>query len=107
MESITAQALSAHLASNPHSRVIDVREQEELSYGMIAGAEHIPMQTIPTALPQLGDKTQQVLIIVCHAGVRSLHVAQYLEQQGFQKVFNLLGGMNSWALEVDNTVTVY
>jgi len=107
MKQLTATELSAYLLENPATVVVDVREEDELVYGKIDQALHIPMQTIPGALEQLGDKESQDIVVVCHAGVRSQHVAQYLDGLGYLKVMNLLGGMNSWARDVDNTMSVY
>lgn len=107
MQHLTAPELSTYLTDHPQAIVVDVRESDELVHGMIEGALHIPMQTIPVSLDQLGDKDSQAIVVVCHAGVRSQHVAQYLEGMGYSHIYNLLGGMNSWAMEVDSSVAVY
>jgi rhodanese-related sulfurtransferase len=44
---------------------------------------------------------------VCHAGVRSLNVAVWLRNQGFEKVQSLSGGIDGWSLEVDPAVPRY
>lgn len=106
MQHIEAKALAQLLTDAPDTKVVDVREADELVYGVIEGALHIPMNTIPAQLAQLGEQTDPV-VVVCHAGVRSQHVAQFLEQAGFSQVINLIGGMNSWATDVDSSVSVY
>lgn len=107
MQQITATDLAQLLLEHPQTLVVDVREAHELVHGMIDGAIHIPMQTIPTSLGLLGDKETQHIVVVCHGGVRSQHVAQYLDEQGYRHVINLIGGMNSWAMNVDDSVSVY
>ncbi len=107
MEQLTATEVAQLLLDHPQTLVIDVRESHELVHGMIDGALHIPMQSIPTSLGLLGDKEEQSLVIVCHAGMRSQHVAHYLDEQGYRHVMNLIGGMNSWAMNVDDSVSVY
>lgn len=70
--------------------VIDIREDFEVQMGMLEGAVHIPMNTIPERLNELdGDKTYY---IVCAHGVRSERVTQYLTEQHY-KVVNVQGGM--------------
>jgi rhodanese-related sulfurtransferase len=107
MKQLSAKDVTTLLSEDQHAKVVDVRELHELSYGKIAQALHIPMQQIPSELHQLGDDLEQTIILVCHAGMRSMHVAKYLEGLGYSNVINLVGGMNSWASDVDNTMSVY
>ena len=77
--------------------VIDVREDEEVAQGMIEGAIHIPLQTIPDAKDEL-DKNKHYTF-VCRSGGRSTKAALYMEEHGF-KVTNMTGGMMNWKGEV-------
>jgi rhodanese-related sulfurtransferase len=45
--------------------------------------------------------------VMCHAGGRSMRVAQFLANQGFTKVLNLSGGIAAWSDHVDATVPHY
>ncbi|MEE8306244.1 MAG: rhodanese-like domain-containing protein, partial [Gammaproteobacteria bacterium] len=47
------------------------------------------------------------LVVMCHGGMRSLQVAQYLTDQGFADVYNLSGGIDAWSQEVDPAVPRY
>ena len=107
MKQLSARDVSDLLADDSLAILVDVREEHELGYGKIERALHIPMQQIPNELHQLGDGVDQTIVVVCHAGIRSMHVAQYLEGLGYSNIINLLGGMNSWATYVDTTMTVY
>jgi rhodanese-related sulfurtransferase len=44
---------------------------------------------------------------LCHHGMRSLQVANYLAQNGFAHVVNLQGGIDAWSHEVDPSVPRY
>lgn len=77
--------------------VIDVREDEEVAQGMIEGAIHIPLQTIPEAKDELNKDKHYTF--VCRSGGRSTKAALYMEEQGF-KVSNMTGGMMNWQGEV-------
>jgi len=46
-------------------------------------------------------------VVICHHGVRSFHVARYLESVGFENVINLSGGVAAWADEVDPAMPRY
>lgn len=74
--------------------LLDVREDDEWQRGHVAGAQHIPMGDVPARIDEIDrDAT---LYVVCHAGGRSLRVAQYLVRNGFEPI-NVTGGMLAWA----------
>jgi queuine tRNA-ribosyltransferase len=74
--------------------LLDVREDDEWQRGHAAGAQHIPMGDVPARIDEIDrDAT---LYVVCHAGGRSLRVAQYLARNGFEPI-NVTGGMLAWA----------
>ncbi len=50
---------------------------------------------------------EQRIIAVCHHGVRSLHVANWLRSQGFEEAQSLLGGIDAWSRQVDASVPRY
>lgn len=76
-------------------RVIDIRQPAELNGGIIPGAEALPMHTIPLRINEL--KQDETLIMVCRSGARSAQACMFLQQQGYDNVFNLRGGMMAWA----------
>jgi len=76
-------------------RVIDIRQPAELNAGIIPGAEALPMHTIPLRINEL--KRDEKLIMVCRSGARSAQACMFLQQQGYENVFNLRGGMIAWA----------
>lgn len=76
-------------------RVIDIRQPAELNSGIIPGAEALPMHTIPLRMSELNPKEK--LIMVCRSGARSAQACMFLQQQGYDKVYNLRGGMMAWA----------
>ena len=104
---ITARALAADLQSAAaHPVLLDVREAWEVATAQIAGSKNIPMGEIPSrAFQELDPETH--IVTICHAGVRSLNVALWLRNQGFEKVQSLTGGIDSWSREVDPTVPRY
>ena len=107
MRQMTAIELNDFLKTAVTPVLIDVRESEELEFGTLAGIQHIPMQSVPGMLNELEENKQNTIILICRSGRRSDQVGQFLEQNGFTDVINLVGGMNSWAVDVDNTMTVY
>lgn len=86
--------------------LLDVREPWEYETARLEGAKHIPMGDIPTRAPLELDPDEQI-VVICHHGVRSLTVTNWLRQQGFEKVQSMRGGIDGWARTVDPKVPLY
>jgi rhodanese-related sulfurtransferase len=89
-------------------RLLDCREPLEVQTASIAGAAAIPMREIPARLPEverLADERR--VVVICHHGVRSLNVANWLRQQGLENVQSMAGGIDYWSLAVDPAVPRY
>jgi rhodanese-related sulfurtransferase len=106
MRQITAVQLKKFLEQTEDPPVLlDIREPWEFQTCHIEGAIHIPMGQIPTAYKDLDADKQTV--VICHHGMRSQQVAQFLEKAGFTNVINLTGGVDAWARDVDPDMPVY
>lgn len=90
---ITPQELRKRLETGEDLVLIDVREDDEVAFGMIPGAKHIPMGEIPQRTEELPAETE--IVFICRSGARSQRVCEYLQQFGF-KGSNLSGGMIEW-----------
>tara|TARA_E500000331_G_C17108270_1_gene648467 strand:+ start:445 stop:753 length:309 start_codon:yes stop_codon:yes gene_type:complete len=84
--------------------LLDVREPYEVEICHVKGSLFIPMNEIPQNLEQL-DKEKNYAVM-CHSGVRSLHVSNYLNSQGFIAM-NVSGGIDMWSLSVDKNIKRY
>jgi rhodanese-related sulfurtransferase len=85
--------------------LLDVREPRELALASVPGAVHIRMSEVPARLGEL-DREREI-VVMCHSGVRSLAVARFLQQQGYDRVANLAGGIARWGREVDPSMRQY
>jgi rhodanese-related sulfurtransferase len=85
--------------------LLDVRELWEFERCHIPNARLVPMGSIPGHLAEL-DRDRET-VVICHHGVRSYHVARFLEHNGFTNVINLTGGVDAWAKEVDPAMPLY
>jgi rhodanese-related sulfurtransferase len=85
--------------------VLDVREARELDVCRLEGALHIPMAEIPTRTDDL--PTDQLLVVLCHHGVRSQMIVDFLRSAGFDNAVNLDGGIDAWACDVDPSMPRY
>ena len=84
--------------------LLDVREEWELGVASVPDVVHIPMGEVADRLGEL-DRTREV-VVLCRSGRRSLQVANFLQQNGFQAV-NLAGGILAWSRELDATIPTY
>lgn len=93
-QTITVEELKARLDAGEKPLMIDVREPEEVAYGMIEGAIHIPMGQIPERLAEIPREGE--VIFICRSSHRSGQVCDYLGMLGFEKPVNMVGGMLAW-----------
>jgi len=78
-------------------QLIDCREPYEWEAGRVAGAIHIPVNSIMAGAGGDLDKATPIAVI-CRSGNRSELATMMLQARGFQAT-NLEGGMESWAAE--------
>ena len=86
--------------------LLDVREPWECEKASIAGSKQIPMGDVPARAHQELDPEEHI-VVLCHHGVRSLSVTNWLRQQGFEKAQSVRGGIDGWARTVDPKIPLY
>jgi rhodanese-related sulfurtransferase len=104
---IAVRQLANQLPSAPSELVLlDVREPWEVATAAISGSKNIPMGQITSrALQELDPATH--IVTYCHSGIRSMDVALWLRNHGFDKAQSLRGGIDAWSREIDPTVPRY
>jgi len=106
MRDLSPIELSKHLADpDQDPLLLDVREPWEFQICHLDGSKLVPMGQVPAALDTLEPERETV--VICHHGVRSRQIGEFLEQQGFAKVINLAGGIAAWAQDVDPEMATY
>ena len=70
--------------------LIDVRTPAEVAEGMAPGAINIPLQEIQQRLAEFPKDKD--LLIYCRSGKRSMAASNFLIENGYDKVFNVVGG---------------
>lgn len=109
MQHLAVTDLAAWLndASRPQPLLLDVREPWEYELGHLPGALSLPMALTPLRASELPDDRD--IVAICHHGMRSHQVAQWLQNNGFapEKLWNLNGGVAAWADAVDNDFPRY
>lgn len=96
---LTPAEVSARIAGPGAPLLIDVREPAEFSgeLGHVPGAKLVPLRELPDrAAAELAGFKDTDIVVICRAGVRSTTAAAILAGLGFERVFNLRGGMLDW-----------
>jgi sulfur-carrier protein adenylyltransferase/sulfurtransferase len=104
---ITPEALQQRLASGEEPLLLDVREPHEWE---IANLAHLNALLIPKGqiLERMGElDTANEIVVYCRSGARSADVIRQLQEHGFTKLWNLEGGINRWAQEIEPGIPRY
>lgn len=87
--------------------LFDCRENDEYALVRIEGSRLIPMSELMVRVEELRDHAGERIVVHCHHGGRSHQVTQWLRQQGFPGAQNMLGGIDAWAVEIDQQLPRY
>ena len=110
---IDVHELARRLQSDGAFVLLDVREAWELDHALIDDSR---LKVVPTSrLAQLGadalpSEVQQKdaeIMVLCHHGVRSAQVTQWLLARGWTNVLSVRGGIAAYAQEVDGSIGRY
>ena len=100
IKEIDVTELKKRVENNFSFTLLDVREPYEVEFAKIEPHVHIPMGTLSVRQEEMDKGTP--IVVMCHTGVRSAQVCQYLEPLGYN-VTNLKGGIDAWSVLVDLT----
>jgi rhodanese-related sulfurtransferase len=95
MQDITVEELKSKLDNKEDFLLIDVREEWEYQEFNV-GARLIPLGNLQGTIDDLDEWMNQEVIVHCKSGARSAAAKNFMIQQGFTNVRNLLGGMVEW-----------
>jgi len=95
---------AAELVKAGKARLIDVRSREEWDAVHVEGSTFFTQELMHTlgGLPR-----EELLIFMCHHGVRSLDAAAYFAGHGMENVRTLRGGIDAWCCEADPALPRY
>jgi len=95
INSMTVSELKEQMDKKEDLILVDCRELEEWNNGHIHGATLIPLSSFEEDSKVLKHKQAKV-VLQCRSGKRSLRAAMYLQDQGFEDLYNLEGGILDW-----------
>jgi len=101
---VTPQELEPRLGGADAPALLDVREPWEHAIAALPGARLVPMEELPHRLSEI--EPDREVVVYCHHGIRSAEVVLWLRAQGIPAV-NLRGGIDAWAVSIDQTLRRY
>ncbi len=103
MADLTQHEWMSELAADNNAVVLDVRTPEEVAEGIIPNAKHIDIFKGQGFIDEIEtlDKSK-TYFVYCKAGGRSGQACAVMNQLGFKKAYNLLGGFSQWQGEVSS-----
>ena len=110
---ITVEELAAKFQSRDQFIVLDVRELWELDQAKIVDdrLNVLPMSRLAAegvmALPESAKSKDAEIFVLCHHGVRSADVTNWLASQGWKNTFSVAGGIDEYARKIDDSVGFY
>lgn len=104
------ETLVQRLEADPDGlQLIDVREPHELEIASVPGFINLPLSQFSAWSPVINQKLDPTAetIVMCHLGMRSAQMCQWLIEQGFTEVKNLSGGIDAYSRKIDSSVPLY
>ena len=96
IKEIDVNELSKQIDSLPENiKLIDVRTPAEVARGKISGSENLPLHVIPLKVNDFSN--DDTIIFYCQTGARSAQACAFMTSKGVDNVFNLRGGIVTWA----------
>ena len=102
---ISPQEFKSYQENHAKTNILDVRETYEREISKIEGSLHIPLGELSKRYTELDS--QKEWIVHCKSGGRSGSAVELLRSKGYEKVKNLVGGINAYAREVDTSLSSY
>jgi adenylyltransferase/sulfurtransferase len=101
---MTVKELKQRLDAGEKIVVLDVREPHEHRICNLGGVL-IPLGELPARMHELDANSE--IVVHCRSGSRSARAVEFLQASGFEKVWNLKGGIRAWAHEIDPEMPTY
>ena len=101
VKEVNSSELSQWLKEGTTIHLIDVRSPQEMAQASIPDGKPLPLSLLPLRIEEI--PTDSKVVFYCRTGARSAQACMYMEQRGYDNVYNLQGGIISW---VRNGLTV-
>lgn len=107
---ISVEEFASSIASDQESlQLIDVREPQEIAIACIQGFQNLPLSQFAQWSGDIHTRFHKdaETLVLCHHGIRSAQMCQWLIGQGFTNVKNIAGGIDAYSMLIDAAVPRY
>jgi rhodanese-related sulfurtransferase len=107
---ISVEELATLMAEpNSNLQLMDVREPQEVAIAHIAGFDVLPLSEFEQWSTDILSRfdPEAATLVICHHGMRSARMCQWLRAQGFSNVKNISGGIDAYSVSIDPRVPRY
>lgn len=107
---ISVETLGHRMAESTESlQLVDVREPQEVAIASLEGFENLPLSEYAEWSDQIQTRLDPhaETLVICHHGIRSAQMCQWLMSQGFTDVKNVAGGIDAYSIMVDPSIPRY
>lgn len=87
---------ATQMINHDEAVVLDVRGDAEFKEGHILNSLHIPVKYLPEQIHKLERYRSRPIITACRTGQQSAGACALLRKNGFERVYNLSGGILAW-----------
>ena len=95
IKQIKVEDLAKKINEDQTTILIDVREQGEWDECHVEGFTLIPLSCFEQALEVLKEKNKEIHVM-CRSGKRSMNACMFLEENGYENLYNVEGGILAW-----------
>jgi rhodanese-related sulfurtransferase len=107
---ISVEQLAQRIAESSEGlQLIDVREPQEVAIARLEGFENLPLSEYAEWSEQIRThfNPEAETLVLCHHGIRSAQMCEWLVTQGFTHVKNITGGIDAYSIVVDRSIPRY
>ena len=107
---ISVEQLAQQMSESPEGlQLIDVREPQEVEMAYLEGFQVLPLSEFAEWSDQIQTRfdPDAETLVMCHHGIRSAQMCQWLVNQGFTNVKNIAGGIDAYSAIVDPSIPRY
>lgn len=96
IDQVTPEELHERLQSGEELQLLDVREADEVAYGLIPGAKHLSRAHFESRVEDVVPDKDKLVVVYCATGARSTFAARTMKELGYGAVVNVKGGFVRW-----------